>query len=63
MNNPFLLALKTNPAQFLEALSIEELNALAEGAVSRLAAHAEGGDRDAVVALNQLYRIIGEVEI
>ena len=63
MNNPFLMALKTNPKQFFGDMSTEELIALTNGAVETLVAKAEKGDRPAMLALLQVSRVIGAVEI
>ena len=63
MNNPFLRALRTNPKQFLDKMETPELVALAEGCVEKLVDQAGKGDRDAMLALQQVYRVIGEVEI
>jgi hypothetical protein len=61
--NPFLVALKTNPAQFLAGLDTAELQALSEGCVVQMIMKAKRGDRKAMLALQSVYRIIGEVEI
>ncbi|OFX12894.1 MAG: hypothetical protein A2516_05985 [Alphaproteobacteria bacterium RIFOXYD12_FULL_60_8] len=63
MNNPFLMALKANPAQFLNGLQTRELEAIAQGCVARLETNAKKGDRDATLALQAIYRVIGAVEI
>ena len=63
MSNPFLLALKTNPDQFLAELETAELKALVEACVDRLAANAERGDGAAAPALQSLYRILANIEI
>ena len=63
MTNPFLMALKTNPTQFLGEMTSKELEALTLGCVAALEKKAKRGDRDAALALQQAYRIIGAVEI
>lgn len=62
MNNPLLFALRANPQQVLRGLEVAELEALLTGCVEMLAKRAKAGDRKAVLALQQVYRVIGEIE-
>lgn len=63
MNNPFLMALKANPEQFLANMQTKELETLAQSCVAKLEKNAKAGDWDASLALQAIYRVIGEVEI
>ena len=63
MNNPFVMAIRTNPGQFLGELETTELKAVAEGCVAQLEANAKQGDSTARHVLQTLYRQLGEVEI
>ncbi len=63
MNNPFLLALRTNPDQFLKGLQVSEIEALMVGCVGMLEKRAKSGDRKAALSLQVIYRQIGAVEI
>lgn len=63
MNNPFLIAMRTNPRQFLDGLDSDELRAICEGCVDYLAERAQQGDRQAAPAIQALYRQIAEIEI
>lgn len=63
MNNPFVIAMRNNPKQFLAALESAELCAVCEGCVSLLAERAGQGDRSAAPAIQALYRTIAEIEI
>ena len=63
MSNPFVLALKTDPDQFLGELETAELKALVEACVERLARNAKDGDGAAPAALQSLYRLLANIEI
>ena len=63
MNNPFIIAMRANPRQFLTGLESDELQAICEGCVDYLAKRAEEGDRKAAPAIQALYRQIAEIEI
>lgn len=63
MSNPLIVALRTNPSQFLSELRDDELGALAEACVAMLAKRAKQGDRQAPSVLQSLYRTVAYVEI
>ena len=63
MSNPFVLAIKTDPGQFLGELDTAELKAVAEGCVQVLEKRAKKGDSEAPSALQSLYRSVANVEI
>ena len=63
MNNPFVLAIRTNPQQFLGELDTQEIRAVVETCAKVLEARAKAGDRDAPSALQSLYRHLANVEI
>lgn len=63
MSNPFIVAIRTNPGQFLAELETSELKAVAESCVSTLEARAKKGDRSAPAALQALYRAVANIEI
>ncbi len=63
MSNPFILAIRSNPGQFLKELETAELRAVAEACVDQLAARAKAGDRTAPNALQALYRAVANIEI
>lgn len=63
MSNPFIIAMRTNPRQFLAGLEADELQAICEGCVDYLAERAQQGDRKAAPAIQALYRQIAEIEI
>lgn len=63
MTNPLAYALRNNPQQFLRALEVPEIEAVMTGCVEMLAKRAKAGDRKAALALQQVYRVIGAVEI
>lgn len=63
MNNPFILAIRTNPGQFLGELETPELRAVAEACVEELVARAKRGDGGAPGALQGLYRAVANIEI
>ena len=63
MSNPFIMALKTNPDQFLGELETRELRAVVEACVDTLEKRAKAGDTNAPGALQAMYRAIANVEI
>ena len=63
MSNPFIVAIKTDPAKFLSELDTSELKAVAEGCVEVLEARAKKGESDAPPSLQSLYRSVANVEI
>lgn len=63
MNNPFVLGLRKNPAQFLAELHTPELGELAKACVALLEARARQGDREAPPLLQALYRTVAYVKI
>ena len=63
MSNPFILALRNNPQQFMNELQTDELRAIVEASVEQLVARAKAGDSSAPGALQALYRAIANVEI
>jgi len=63
MTNPFVIAIKTDPAKFLSALDTPELKAVTEGCVKVLETRARDGDGAAAPALQSLYRAIANIEI
>lgn len=63
MSNPFIMALRTNPAQFLGEMETLELRAVCEACVEELEARAKRGDSAAPGVLQALYRAIANVEI
>ena len=63
MSNPFIIAIKTDPAKFLADLDTSELSAVAEGCVGVLEKRAKQGDREAAPALQVLYRAVANIEI
>lgn len=63
MNNPFVLAIRTNPQQFLSEMDTDELKAVVEGCVDVMEARAKEGDGRAPSALQALYRRLANVEI
>ncbi|MDA0998688.1 MAG: hypothetical protein O2944_10835 [Proteobacteria bacterium] len=63
MSNPFVLAMRNNPGQFLTELETAELRAIAEACVGQLAARAKTGDKSAPNALQALYRAVANIEI
>ena len=63
MTSPFIMAIKTNPDQFLAELETPELLALFEASVKILEIRAKTGDAKAGPALHSLYRALGEIEV
>ncbi len=63
MNNPFVMAIRTNPAQFLGELETSELRAVAAACVEQLEKRAKAGDSTAPNALQALYRVVANIEI
>ena len=63
MTNPFVLAIRRDPAAFLGGLEVAELRAIAEGCVAALEKHAKTGDPTAPAALQALYRKLGDVSV
>ena len=63
MSNPFIMALKTNPDQFLGELETQEIRAVVEACVETVEKRAKSGDRTAPSALQAMYRAIANVEI
>lgn len=63
MSNPFIMAIRTNPDQFLAELETLELRAVAEACVGQLEKRAKGGDSTAPGALQALYRAVANIEI
>lgn len=63
MSNPFVLAIRTNPQQFLGELETHEIKAVVEACAGVLEARAKAGDRHAPSALQALYRQLANVEI
>lgn len=63
MSNPFILAIRTNPDQFLGELETPELRAIAEACVAQLETRAKAGDGSAPGALQALYRAVANIEI
>lgn len=63
MTNPFVIAIKTDPAKFLSQLDTTELKAVTEGCVKVLEERAREGDNAAAPALQSLYRAIANIEI
>lgn len=63
MSNPFIIALRQNPEQFLGELDIQELKSVCEGCVEVLVERAKAGDPGAPGALQALYRAVANVEI
>ena len=63
MNNPFVIAIKTDPAKFLAELDTAELKAVVEGCVKVLEGRANDGDPAAAPALQSLYRAVANIEI
>lgn len=63
MSNPFIMAIRTNPGQFLGELETTELKAVAEACVAELESRAKRADGDAPSALQALYRAVANIEI
>ena len=63
MSNPFIMALRTNPDQFLGELEVSELRAIAEACVEQLEKKAKMGDSTAPGALQAMYRALANIEI
>ena len=63
MNNPFVMAIRSNPQQFLGELDTQEIRAVVEACAGVLEARAKAGDRHAPGALQALYRQLANVEI
>ena len=63
MSNPFIMAIRTNPGQFLGELESAELKAICEGCVTELEKRAKAGDSIAPGALQALYRALANIEI
>ena len=63
MSNPFIMALKTNPDQFLGELDTLELRAVVEACIETVEKRAKAGDSAAPGALQAMYRVIANVEI
>ncbi|MBO6519010.1 MAG: hypothetical protein JJ900_13325 [Rhodospirillales bacterium] len=63
MNNPFIMAIRQNPQQFLGELETSEIKAVTEACVAQLEARAKAGDGAAPGALQALYRALANVEI
>ncbi|NQV46581.1 MAG: hypothetical protein HQ504_02245 [Rhodospirillaceae bacterium] len=63
MSNPFILAIKTDPGQFLGELDTSELKAVVEGCVEVLEKRAKKGESEAPAALQSLYRSVANIEI
>ncbi|MEX2642289.1 MAG: hypothetical protein WD270_02465 [Acetobacterales bacterium] len=63
MSNPFVIAMRSNPAQFLSGLETAEVRAVCEGCIALLAERARSGDRTAAPAIQALYRSVAEIEI
>jgi len=63
MSNPFIMAIRTNPDQFLGELECAELRAITEACVAQLEKRAKAGDSTAPGALQALYRAISNIEI
>lgn len=63
MSNPFILAIKSNPGQFLGELETKELRAVAEACVEELVGRAKRGDGAAPGSLQALYRAVANIEI
>lgn len=63
MSNPFIVAMKTNPQQFLGELDTLELRTVAEACVTQLEKRAQSGDGAAPGALQALYRAVANIEI
>ena len=63
MNNPFVIAIKTDPEKFLSELDTPELKAVVEGCIKVLAGRARDGDAAAAPALQSLYRAVANIEI
>ena len=63
MTNPFIIAMKADPAKFLSDLDTSELRAVAEGCVSVLEQRAKKGDKEAAPVLQVLYRAVANIEI
>ena len=63
MNNPFVIAIKTDPEKFFSELDTPELKAVVEGCVKVLAERARDGDSAAAPALQSIYRAVANIEI
>jgi len=63
MSNPFIMAIRNNPDQFLGEMESSELRAITEACVAQLEKRAKAGDNTAPGALQALYRAIANVEI
>ncbi len=63
MTNPFVLAIRRDPAAFLGGLEVAELRAIAEGCVAALATRAKAGEATAPAALQAIYRKLGDVAV
>ncbi len=63
MSNPFIMAIRSNPEQFLAELDCAELRAVSEACVAQLEKRAKAGDRQAPGALQALYRAVANIEI
>lgn len=63
MSNPFIMAIRSNPDQFLGELETSELKAITEACVAQLEKRAKAGDGAAPGVLQALYRALANVEI
>jgi hypothetical protein len=63
MSNPFILAMRNNPDQFLGELEVSELRVIAEACVEQLEKKAKMGDSAAPGALQAMYRAVANIEI
>jgi hypothetical protein len=63
MSNPFIMAIRQNPDQFLGELETSELKAITEACVQQMEKRAKAGDGAAPGALQALYRALANVEI
>jgi len=63
MSNPFIMAIRQNPDQFLGELETSELKAITEACVAQMEKRAKAGDGAAPGALQALYRALANVEI
>ena len=62
MSNPFILAIRKNPDQFLGEMESSELRAITEACVEQLVKRAKSGDSTAPSALQAMYRSIANVQ-
>lgn len=63
MSNPFIMAIRNNPDQFLGEMESSEIRAITEACVEQLVKRAKAGDNTAPGALQAMYRAIANVEI